>query len=143
MNSIELLNRIKKRDMDAYLQLTRDYGWKLYSYLRAQCDNKEMVDAVFDKTMKNFYDSLTADDSEDPVEAILYAYADHTCEQMHWEETAPSKISSVGFVLGILILGVGILAALWVILGLLMDMNLIPELDLGYSWFNANVASWF
>lgn len=48
-----------------------------------------------------------------------------------------------GFALCVLILLVGIAAALWVILGLLMDMQLIPYLDLGYSWFNMHVAPWF
>lgn len=148
MNSTELLNRIKERDMDAYLQLTRAYGLKLYSHLREQCGDKETADMAFNQTLEHFYGALTADDSQDAVEAILCAFADHTCLQMRQEkepeeEKAEKGGGSLGFVLGICILSVGILAALWVILGLLMDMNLIPELDLGYSWFNTYVASWF
>ena len=37
----------------------------------------------------------------------------------------------------------GILAALWVIAGLLMDMGFLPYIDMGYSWFNMNIAPWF
>ena len=40
-------------------------------------------------------------------------------------------------------LSAGILAALWVITGLLMDMGFLPDIDMGYSWFNMNIAPWF
>lgn len=77
--------------------------------------------------------SEVPDDSEDIME----------------EETAPPKKDKVstrgsfGFRLCIFLLLLGILAVIWIILGLLMDMNLIPQLDLGYTWFNANIAPWF
>ena len=40
-------------------------------------------------------------------------------------------------------LSAGILAALWVIVGLLMDMGFLPYVDMGYNWFNMNIAPWF
>ena len=43
----------------------------------------------------------------------------------------------------ILLLVIGIFAALWIMLYMLMSMNLIPQMDLGYSWFNANVMNLF
>ena len=48
-----------------------------------------------------------------------------------------------GFGLCVALLVLGMAAALWVILGLLMNMNLIPQIDLGYEWFNLHVAPWF
>ena len=48
-----------------------------------------------------------------------------------------------GFWIAVIALGLCIMFAVWVIVGLLMDMSLLPEFDLGYDWFNANVAPWF
>lgn len=151
MDSMELLKRIKNRDMNAYLRLTNDYGLKLYSHLRTRLDDKDAVEEAFKRTLNSFYQSLTADDDQDPIDAILCAYADRTCEQMRQEaasinptvQKASRRSGNVGFVIGITILGLGILAAAWVIVGLLMDMNLIPGFDLGYEWFNSNVTPWF
>lgn len=173
METNELLDRIKDRDTDAYLQLTQAYGWKLYSHLRSQFEDRETADAAFNETLTNFYNSLAGGDGEDAVEALLYAYADQTCRKMNGgaqsaqeipakppvepvstvtekptvvepeEKKAPERSGSFGFTLGVTILVIGILAALWVIIGLMMDMGILPELDLGYSWFNANLAPWF
>ena len=53
------------------------------------------------------------------------------------------SLSSFLLIMLIVLLSVGILAVLWTITGLMMDMGLIPEYDLGYSWFNINIAPWF
>lgn len=43
----------------------------------------------------------------------------------------------------LVLLTVAALALLWTIVGLLMDIRIIPEMDFGYEWFNMNVAAWF
>ena len=50
---------------------------------------------------------------------------------------------SAGRLAAAIALFAGILAALWVIAGLLMDMGFLPYIDMGYSWFNMNIAPWF
>lgn len=50
---------------------------------------------------------------------------------------------SAGRLAAAIALSAGILAALWVIAGLLMDMGFLPYIDMGYSWFNMNIAPWF
>ena len=65
----------------------------------------------------------------------------------HKEEKKTSGPGSgsgkLGFRVAASLLILGIAAALWVILGLLMDMELIPQINLGYEWFNLHVAPWF
>jgi len=34
-------------------------------------------------------------------------------------------------------------AGLWVIIGALMGDGFLPKYDLGYSWFNTNIANLF
>lgn len=151
MDTNELLNRIKQRDPNAYLQLTKAYGWKLYSHLRTQFDDPKMADAAFTETLTNFYNTIAEGNGDDAVEMLLMAYGDMTCQQMKNTQDSqkpasmaqPAKSGGFGFGLGVGILVLGILAALWVIVGLLMDMSILPNLDLGYSWFNANIAPWF
>lgn len=36
-----------------------------------------------------------------------------------------------------------ILLTVWMLIGLLMDVQVIPDMDLGYKWFNANVFNLF
>lgn len=166
MEYYELLNRIRKRDVNAYLELTQTYGWKLYSHLRARFDDRELTEAAFNETLTNFYNTIAGGTGDDVVESLLLAYADQTCQKMKQTSMVPlksayaakprlvqesaetntkpsGKSNGLGFGLGVGILVFGILAALWVIVGLLMDMNILPELDLGYSWFNSAIAPWF
>ncbi len=36
-----------------------------------------------------------------------------------------------------------VIAGLWVAIGALMGDGFLPKCDLGYGWFNANIANWF
>lgn len=59
------------------------------------------------------------------------------------EPEGRKKRGGAGRIVAAAVLSLGIAAALWTIAGLLMSMNFIPEVPLGYAWFNANVAQWF
>ncbi len=59
------------------------------------------------------------------------------------EQPLPKKRSRAGRVFVLTLLGVLILCVLWVIAGLLMDIQVLPEIDLGYTWFNTQVFSLF
>ena len=151
MDHNQLLDRIKERDMAAYHHLTQDYGWKLYSYLKTRFQDKETLDAVFNETLNKFYNTIAG--SDDVIEALLYSFADQTCQTMMPGKTiavakgntkkASGKVGTILFYVSFGFLLFGIFAALWVIVGLLMGLGIMPELDLGYSWFNANVFPWF
>lgn len=41
------------------------------------------------------------------------------------------------------VLGVALIALLWAVAGLSMRAGLVPYLDLGYGWFDANVVAFF
>ncbi|MGN0627421.1 MAG: hypothetical protein ACI4IT_05610 [Oscillospiraceae bacterium] len=172
MDTIEMLNRLKSKDFKAYCQLTENYGQKLYSHIRDRFDDKEKANAAFHETLVDFCGSITDFGGDDVIEYLLLACAEDVCDRMEresrdadeitWGTEKAQKKSAVsahkkakktkrpvsgsgrlGFGLCIALLVLGMAAALWVILGLLMDMNLIPQIDLGYEWFNLHVAPWF
>ena len=151
MDSNQLLNRMKDRDMVAYHYLTERYGWKLYSYLKTRFKNREQVDAAMNETLRQFYNTVAG--SDDAIEALLLSFADRTCQNMTQDRTplAPTgqkkkkgvKIGTILYVIAISFLLLCILGSIWVIVGLLMDLGIIPDVDLGYSWFSANIFPWF
>ena len=198
MDNNELLIRMKEKDEDAILQFMHAHGEKLYSRLLLRLGDRSLADKAFRDTIISFCKTITADDSSDPVEALLFGYADRASEDILKESldavigdtladagaltrasagavapaadkapassaeaqpeeasAAPAAVPEVPeqkgkarggkglFGLGLVVLSLGIAAVLWVILGLLMDMQLLPEIDLGYSWFSANIAPWF
>lgn len=51
-------------------------------------------------------------------------------------KAAPRRRTSFGRVLSTIFLILLILLLLWAIAGILMSINLLPRLDLGYAWFN-------
>lgn len=57
-------------------------------------------------------------------------------------DSGPKK-HGFGRTAAVILLCAGILLMLWVIAGLLMDMELLPSVDLGYEWFNRQIAPWF
>lgn len=151
MDSNQLLNRLKDRDMVAYHYLTEHYGWKLYSYLQTRLKHKEQVDAALNETFRQFYNTVSG--SDDAIEALLVSFADRTCQNMMQDHSFHTpgvqkkkkdrKAGTILFMVALSALLVGIFGALWVIMGLLMDLGIMPEVDLGYSWFSANVFPWF
>ena len=55
-----------------------------------------------------------------------------------------SGFSNFFYGLCVILLIVGIIAALWFLVGILVDMHVLPEQwDFGYSWFNTHIAHWF
>lgn len=224
----ELFNKIKNKDKDSFHILTDTYGWKLYSYIRRNEENRENADKIFSDTLTRFHQSVGDYDCEDPIEAMLCLYADSICHKegapsshiqepvMQAEPEVPtskpepiaveeavipeapviqpqpvpaqqprkpgnewqvlddqgdlvpksklkgsskqspkeysdkqsrgagSHLSSFFYGLCILLLILGITAALWFLIGILVDMEILPaSWDLGYSWFNDHIAFWF
>ena len=151
MDSNQLLDRLKDRDMEAFHHLTERYGWKLYSYLKTRFRDKEQVDAAMNATLHQFYNAVAG--SDDPIEALLFSFADRTCQNMTDGQSIPSvespamrsdrKGENIFFLVAFIVLVIGIFLALWVIIGLLMGLGIMPEVDFGYSWFNEHIFPWF
>jgi len=166
MSYSDLLDRMKNRDTEAFLEMTDRYGWAVYSAIREKHADHDEADRIYQETMNGFYHSLLNPAAEDPLEALLCTFADQISDKIpdslppeREKENQPPKIrlydepqpvsASAGkkhgfwYGLGILLVLVAIAAVLWCMAGLLMDMQVIPYCDLGYSWFHTNVMERF
>lgn len=159
MDINELRSRAADRDATAYLELSNEYGWKLYSYLRDRIDDQKGLSSAYEKILRGFYQGITDDNRQGSIETMLYEAADRFCadngsqpaskkarkqKSTHkQEQSRKEKGSGFGFWLSFLVLLVLNLICLWIIAGLFMDMGLIPFLDLGYDWFNNFISAWF
>lgn len=188
MNDLELLNRIKNKDREAFVEFMKKYGEALYDNLLQKLGDRRLADAAFKETMIGFYKSLTENKGDDAVSALLSGYADivsgrirqdylgdiiektadcaeHSqvvklplpvpekeeiaVEEAEIEFSEPSceettePISRAKWYLLVAVLGVCSAIILWIIIGLLCSMDVLPELNLGYNWFNNNISEWF
>ena len=80
MDDNELLKRIKEKDKEAFVQFMHAYGEKLYSRLLLRLGDRKLADKAFREAFIGFYQTLTADDSDDPIESLLFGYGDRACE---------------------------------------------------------------
>lgn len=169
MSYHDLLDRMQRNDTDAFLEMTDRYGWSVYSAIREKYSDAAFADKVYNETMNVFYHSLSASSCEDPLEALLCAFATrissekptfdqtltgnqnvppkiqlchHICNE---DNSQPIKRKKKSFMRAVSILMFLIAVALmfWYIAYLLMEMNYIPYFDLGYSWFQENVLPLF
>jgi hypothetical protein len=76
MSYSNLLERMKQRDTDAFLEFTDRYGWALYSSIRKKHPNKVDADKVYHETMQQLWSCLQNGEFSDPMEAILCVMAD-------------------------------------------------------------------
>ena len=149
MESRELLCRIKAGDDEAFRTMVLTYRKPVYLRLLERSGNKEVAKEALREALIDLYITVKMANSKDPVEALLYSRA----EEIKRADVQPSDIPiqvkaekrpwSAGRLAAAIALSAGILAALWVIAGLLMDMGFLPDIDMGYSWFNMNIAPWF
>lgn len=163
MSYSNLLERIRERDTEAFLELTDRYGWALYNSIRKKHPDKADADKVYHETMQQLWTALQNREYEDPMEAILCTWADqiavkrsprkelaeifapdpdekppllHIRHQEEPEEVFQAKRSRpfVRF-LGVLLLTVLVAFCAWLVVGCLMQYGIISYVDLGYSWF--------
>jgi len=167
MSYSDLLERMMQRDADAFLEMTERYGWTLYNAIRQKYSDKAEADRIYDETMQQFYRCLQNPNCEDPMEALLCAWAEyvsgkkgflremlqddqleappavqaHRLMQSHFDlpEKRQNRIGSFLFVFLMLLILAG---CTWIIVGFLMERNILPFVDFGYSWFCAMVENW-
>lgn len=165
MHYSDLLDRMKRNDSDAFLEMTDRYGWAVYSAIRQRCTDQETAEKLYNETMNGFYYALADSDAEDPLEALLYVFANGISpEESSFKQNIPESWASVpeiqlsqaqaasqksivskkkqhGFwdILLVILMLILLIGCLWIIVGFLMKMNYIPYFDLGYSWLDTHV----
>ena len=82
MNSLNLLDRIKDKDSEAFNDLMKVYGKRVYVRLLNQLGDRELADKAFKKTMLEFYESISKSEADDPIEALLYDRANAVQKEM-------------------------------------------------------------
>lgn len=170
MSYCDLLERMMHRDTDAFLEMTDRYGWALYSEIRNKYPDKSEADRIYDETMQQFYRSLQNPACEDPMEALLCAFADRISEQkgiradpfmknisgddisppsiqlkntqIYTEQKTGKRKGRFWFRLAALLLAIGFFSVIWIGVGLMMEAGMIPYFDLGYHWFADLVSQW-
>ena len=168
MSYIDLLERMKDKDAEAFLEMTDRYGWSVYSVIRRKYPDRAVADRVYQETMNAFYRNLSGSSAEDPLEALLCAFADQIspdklncgtvatgsgdalpkvrpslADAVAMEAGRTSEKKGFGHYLSILMLLITIAALTWTIAGMLMHMGYIPAVDLGYSWVIDFVLQFF
>ena len=76
MSDLELLNRIKNKDREAFVEFMKKYGTKLYNGLMERLGDRRLADAAFKETMIGFYKSITDNDGDDAISSLLSGYAE-------------------------------------------------------------------
>ncbi len=169
MSYCDLLERMMQKDTDAFLELTDRYGWALYSDIRKKYPNRETADRIYDETMQQFYRSLQNPACEDPMEALLCAFAEKigaakgvpaAPENTELQDdiqplairlqpskadiraTARKRKNSIWFKLAMVLVIAGFAAVIWIGVGLMMEAGMLPYYDLGYTWFASIAAGW-
>ena len=82
MSELELLNRVKNKDREAFVEFMHKYGTKLYSKLLAKLGDRHLADAAFKETMIGFYKSLTENEGEDAISALLSGYGEEVSSKI-------------------------------------------------------------
>ena len=146
----DLLNKLKTGDMSAYNRIYDGYGLQLHNALREKCTDREVVSEAFRRAMDSLCRDLAEYSGEDVPQICVSDYAERALR-----EVMPSMQNETDTIIAqkekhirsrsswILLALLAVLAALWVIVGQAMRMELMPNLDLGYSWFHEKIAPWF
>ena len=154
MDVIEFRTMVLRRDPKAYLQLSDEYGWLVYSYLQKKIPDTKELSTIYEKVLKDFCADIVTNHRKGTIEELLLEAAEAACGQSDSSSSAPvsvdrsksrkiEKDGGVDFWVAFVLLLLLNLSCLWIIVGLLMDMGFLPAIDLGYCWFHENVAPWF
>lgn len=129
-----------------FLRISELYGWKLHTYLKERTSDYRIREELYSQIICTF---CAEDHHPGQEERALFAVADRICAQRKlfcvpdFEEDTPGKCVNFWFCLALVLLLVLIGVCLWVMLGLLMEIGLIPYLDLGHSWMMNRITNLF
>ena len=88
MTRDDLLNRLMRHDMDAYLEMTDKYSWSVYSLIKSRISDKNKAELIYNETMNGFFQGLSGTKGNDALEALLLMYADKVCQANMGESDA-------------------------------------------------------
>ena len=142
-------NPVDNQDPSFYMEVSEQYGWKLYSYLQTKIKDPKRIKTVYESVMLTFCDTVKNNTRYKNMDAVLYAFADQACGisrpialERHDTDSEKGKKSgdnSIGFWIAFVLLLLLNFLCLWIIAGLLMDLGILPSIDLGYSWFCSDI----
>ena len=76
MDSLELLYGLQAHDDEAFRTIARTYGKSVYERLLARSGNQKLAKQALKTALTELYSAVSATDSRDPIEALLYAEAE-------------------------------------------------------------------
>ena len=163
MDSLGEVKQLQKHDEAAFRALLLDYGRRAFDRLTAPDAEHAAVLAAIRAAYARFC-AAPSEPAEIDAWEIFISFAQEELSRAQALRQAPRqdaqvtaynagaysagaqkerRVRGLHNALAIAGLSIAILAALWMIAGLLMDLGFLPRLDLGYSWFSANVLPWF
>ena len=126
-----------------FLRISEQYGWKLHSYLRERTSDPRLQQELYSQIIRAYCAGNQRFRNE---EQALLAVAEQICVRRKLipiHQIAPKGKTERGggfaFWLALILLLLLIALCLWVMTGLMMEMGLIPFLNLGHRW----VMDWF
>ena len=125
-----------------FLRISEQYGWKLHSYLRERTSDPRCQQELYTLIIRTYCAGKQNVRNE---EQALMATAQRICTQQkltripNTSNDKSEKGSTFGFWLALNLLLLLIMLCLWIMAGLLMEMGLLPYLNLGHKW----IVDWF
>ena len=135
---------MKDRDLPAslsehrsaeFLRVSDLYGWKLYQLLLERTSDKQLLEELYAECLEAFCKENPGGSNE---EAHLMKTAELVCtarlQSQRREPEEPKQWRHRGYVISIFLLLALIALCLWIIAGLLMELGILPYVNLGYPW---------
>lgn len=131
-----------------FLRISELYGWKLHNYLQDRTTDPRILEELYSLIIQTFCDEYHRFGDE---EQGLISVADRICAQRHlyslseFDDDILEIEDNARFWIVLVLLLVLIGVCLWIMLGLLMEMGLIPYVDLGHDWVlnRIRIMNWF
>ena len=137
MDGKMLGERIRTGDPAAFRDFSDQYGWDVYSALSQRIRDQEALKAAYTEIMSAAYvNAGTGNLQGDIGSALADAINQHCCQLPH-EQVTEEKPAGVLFWTVLILLVVLNLICLWLIGGILMEVGILPAIDLGYSWLKS------
>lgn len=141
MDIKELRERTQSGDLSVFTDISNEYGWAVYTSLSERIRDRDAVKNAYTQIMSDFYRDVREGKMQGEIKDILLDAVNRYCAMFPAAPEASEKPAGVGFWLLLTLLLVLNGICLWMIAGILMEMNVLPTIDLGYSWIKALIFS--
>ena len=137
MNTGLLLERIQTGDPKAFTDLSDAYGWDVYSGLASRIRDRDAVNLAYTEIMMSLYTQLREGELQEDIDSFLQRAVKQYCDPFPDVPPAEEKPAGAGFWIALVLLLALNAVCLWLIVGILMEMGILPTFDLGYSWLKS------